>query len=335
MMERVWMDLKVIIRKNHLVILFLILSNLTYSIQLSTVKGLDRLSNYNEIKNINVNRIYEKNGDKPVFNRENGITYIKGEKVPFDGIMVARRNRGNITGIYQYSEGKDEGISGDYYENGQLEMDAPQRNDKTEGSATQYYKNGKLRCKLQVKNEIIVHSKCYTEKGELLQIYDGDINRSGILTKYYEGLEVKAFIAEVNQNYTSNATEYIKNGRTLVYDKKGTLLADLNYKNDSIIGLQQKFYVNGKLKYDLIAASEDPKNFKAMDYAIEYYDNSDIIKLDCREKERGKGKWTCKEYNKNGSFKREFDSPTYKFKQSGTKDWINYLLPVLKLLTGW
>ena len=214
-------------------------------------------------------------------------------------------------------------------------MDAPQRNDKTEGSATQYYKNGKLRCKLQVKNEIIVHSKCYTEKGELLQIYDGDINRSGILTKYYEGLEVKAFIAEVNQNYTSNATEYIKNGRTLVYDKKGTLLADLNYKNDSIIGLQQKFYVNGKLKYDLIAASEDPKNFKAMDYAIEYYDNSDIIKLDCREKERGKGKWTCKEYNKNGSFKREFDSPTYKFKQSGTKDWINYLLPVLKLLTGW
>ena len=121
----------------------------------------------------------------------------------------------------------------------------------------------------------------------------------------------------------------------MVYDKKGVLFADLNYKNDSIIGLQQKFYVNGKLKYDLIAASEDPKNFKAMDYAIEYYDNSDIIKLDCREKERGKGKWTCKEYNKNGSFKREFDSPTYKFKQSGTKDWINYLLPVLKLLTGW
>ena len=75
------MDLKVIIRKNHLLILFLILSNLTYSIQLSTVKGLDRLSNYNEIKNINVSRIYEKNGDKPVFNRENGITYIKGEKV--------------------------------------------------------------------------------------------------------------------------------------------------------------------------------------------------------------------------------------------------------------
>ena len=327
--------LKKVMSKIIILLIFSLFHNTIYSYQLKFVKGLNKLSNYNELKDIQVKDVQEKKGNNTTLKRKNGIVYKENESIPYEGALITRDMKNNIIGVYFYENGKNERIAYDYYENGQLEMDAPQRNDKTEGSATQYYKNGKLRCKLQVKNEIIVHSKCYTEKGELLQIYDGDINRSGILTKYYEGLEVKAFIAEVNQNYTSNATEYIKNGRTLAYDKKGVLFADLNYKNDSIIGLQQKFYVNGKLKYDLIAASEDPKNFKAMDYAIEYYDNSDIIKLDCREKERGKGKWTCKEYNKNGSFKKEFDSPTYKFKQSGTKDWINYLLPVLKLLTGW
>ena len=329
------MDLKVIIRKNHLLILFLILSNLTYSIQLSTVKGLDRLSNYNEIKNINVSRIYEKNGDKPVFNRENGITYIKGEKVPFDGIMVARRNRGNITGIYQYSKGKNEGIGNDYYENGQLKVKLISINDKKNGDGYEYYENGKLKGERIYKNDIIIKSTEYYQSGKLRRTFESTGGLNGVITGYYEN-GVKSSVQNVTQDYSVRGEiSYISNGQALVYDKKGTLLADLNYKNDSIIGLQQKFYVNGKLKYDLIAASEDPKNFKAMDYAIEYYDNSDIIKLDCREKERGKGKWTCKEYNKNGSFKREFDSPTYKFKQSGTKDWINYLLPVLKLLTGW
>ncbi|WP_314293794.1 hypothetical protein [Leptotrichia massiliensis] len=328
------MDLKVIIRKNHLLILFLILSNLTYSIQLSTVKGLDRLSNYNEIKNINVNRIYEKNGDKPVFNRENGITYIKGEKVPFDGIMIAREN-GNILGIYQYFNGINEGIGNDYFQNGQLHIKVNKIKGKSEGEGFEYYSNGKLKDKRIYKNGVIIEATDYYQNGKLKRTFKSTGGLNGVITGYYEN-GVKSSVQNVTQDYSVRGEiSYISNGQALAYDKKGTLLADLNYKNDSIIGLQQKFYVNGKLKYDLIAASEDPKNFKAMDYAIEYYDNSDIIKLDCREKERGKGKWTCKEYNKNGSFKREFDSPTYKFKQSGTKDWINYLLPVLKLLTGW
>ena len=321
-------------KKIYLFILYIMLNILTYSIQLSTVEGLNKLSNYNEIKNINVKRIYEKKVTDSVFNRENGITYIKGEKIPFDGIMIARENR-NILRIYQYSNGKNTGISNDYYKNGQLYIKVNSINDKAEGESIVYYENGKLKGERIYKNDIIIKSTEYYQSGKLRRTFESTGGLNGVITGYYEN-GVKSSVQNVTQDYSVRGEiSYISNGQTLAYDKKGTLLADLNYKNDSIIGLQQKFYVNGKLKYDLIAASEDPKNFKAMDYAIEYYDNSDIIKLDCREKERGKGKWTCKEYNKNGSFKREFDSPTYKFKQSGTKDWINYLLPVLKLLTGW
>ena len=47
-------------KKIYLFILYRMLNILTYSIQLSTVEGLNKLSNYNEIKNINVKRIYEK-----------------------------------------------------------------------------------------------------------------------------------------------------------------------------------------------------------------------------------------------------------------------------------
>ena len=321
-------------KKIYLFILYIMLNILTYSIQLSTVEGLNKLSNYNEIKNINVKRIYEKKVTDSVFNRENGITYIKGEKIPFDGIMIARENR-NILGIYQYSNGKNTGISNDYYKNGQLYIKVNSINDKAEGESIVYYENGKLKGERIYKNDIIIKSTEYYQSGKLRRTFESTGGLNGVITGYYEN-GVKSSVQNVTQDYSVRGEiSYISNGQALVYDKKGTLIADLNYKNDSIIGLQQKFYVNGKLKYDLIAASEDPKNFKAMDYAIEYYDKSDIIKLDCREKERGKGKWTCKEYNKNGSFKREFDSPTYKFKQSGTKDWINYLLPVLKLLTGW
>ena len=248
--------------------------------------------------------------------------------------MIARENR-NILGIYQYSNGKNTGISNDYYKNGQLYIKVNSINDKAEGESIVYYENGKLKGERIYKNDIIIKSTEYYQSGKLRRTFESTGGLNGVITGYYEN-GVKSSVQNVTQDYSVRGEiSYISNGQALVYDKKGTLIADLNYKNDSIIGLQQKFYVNGKLKYDLIAASEDPKNFKAMDYAIEYYDNSDIIKLDCREKERGKGKWTCKEYNKNGSFKREFDSPTYKFKQNGTKDWINYLLPVLKLLTGW
>ena len=318
-------------KKELFVILNLIICYIASAMKISDIKGTERLSNYSEIKNINIERVV----DYDNYERKGEFAYVNGESKPITGLVVSKKNN-RIMSLIPYVNGNGNGVKYEYYENGQLSFTVFLKNNKQNGTGSTYNKDGKLRCNFKAENGIRVFSECYNEDKSVDQVYNSINGTSGILTKYYKGTKIKSFVAEVTQNYSNKGTiEFINNGRTLVYNKKGTLLADLNYKNDSIIGLQQKFYVNGKLKYDLIAASEDPKNFKAMNYAIEYYDNSDIIKLDCREKERGKGKWTCKEYNKNGSFKREFDSPTYKFKQSGTKDWINYLLPVLKLLTGW
>ena len=314
------------------VFMYVFLNLSIFAIKLSEIKGINKLSNYKELMNIETPKIME---GREKGERRNGVAYMKGESVPFTGVLIYRKNGININGVYFYNKGKLEGNYFNYYDNGQLQVRNKNINDKTEGESFAYYSNGKLNKKSFYKNDIEIEFVEYRENGKLWRTLKSTGGYNAEITGYYEN-GVKSSVQNVTQDYSVRGEiSYISNGQALVYDKKGTLLADLNYKNGSIIGLQQKFYVNGKLKYDLIAASEDPKNFKAMDYAIEYYDNSDIIKLDCREKERGKGKWTCKEYNKNGSFKREFDSPTYKFKQSGTKDWINYLLPVLKLLTGW
>ena len=330
MMERG--EIKMLNKKIIFISFILFFSTVLNGMKLSELKSIKNLSNYNEVKDIEVERVVNYNNYER--NKEKDRVYVNGETMPFTGVGI-KKNNDKIIGITIYKNGRSEGFHYRYFDNGQLYMKIQQQNDKSEGEGYEYYKNGKLKCKIQYQNDIEIYRECFQQDGKLHRIYKQKDGKNGIITGYYEN-GIKNSVLSVTQDYSIRGEiNYIKNGKTLVYDKKGVLFADLNYKNDSIIGLQQKFYVNGKLKYDLIAASEDPKNFKAMDYAIEYYDNSDIIKLDCREKERGKGKWTCKEYNKNGSFKREFDSPTYKFKQSGTKDWINYLLPVLKLLTGW
>lgn len=319
--------------KKIILILLFTFGLILNAMKISDIKGTEKLSNYNEIKNFDVERVVDYNNYER--NKKENKVYVNGETIPFSGVAIKKSNNRTIIGIYAYINGKAEGFHYRYYENGQLYLKTQKKNDKSEGEGFEYYQDGKLKDRRIYKNDIIIKSTEYYQNGKLRRIFETTGGLNGIITGYYEN-GVKSSVLNVTQDYSVRGEiSYISNGKTLVYDKKGTLIADLNYKNNSIIGLQQKFYVNGKLKYDLIAASEDPKNFKAMDYAIEYHDNSDMIKLDCKEKERGKGNWTCKEYNKDGSFKREFDSPTYKFKQSGTKDWINYLLPILKVLTGW
>ena len=321
--------MEMIIKKIYYVVLFIILSILIFPISLSTVKGINRLSNYNEIKGINVNRIYEKNGDYPVFNRENGITYIKGEKIPFDGIMVAKKN-GNILGIYQYSNGKREKSGYDYYENGQLHIYVKNINGKTEGEGFEYYPNGKLKEKRFYKNNIVSEFIGYLQNDKLDRTFKQTIGMHGVITGYYEDGIHKSCEMNVIQDYSKRGeTSYIKDGESIAYDKKGQVLGIINYKDNKTTGLKQQAFKNGKLKYEYISASDKLEDLKMQDYYIEYFDNSEQIKLNCNELSRGN--WRCKEYSKNGNFKREFYSPTFR----SPNDWsfgINALLGIINIL---
>ena len=321
------------IRKIYFIILFAVINILLYSIKLSTIEGLDRLSNYNEIKNIDVKRIYEKKGTNPVFDRKSGVTYIKGEKIPFDGIMVAKSNGQNIVGIYQYSNGKHEGISGDYYENGQLYIWAKNINGKAEGEGFEYYPNGKLRDRRIYKDDIIIEATDYYQNGKLDRTFKQTTGINGIITGYYEDGKTKSSEMNVKQDYSKKGTiSYIMDGESRAYDKQGRLMGIVNYKNNKMYGLPQKLFKNGKLKYEYVAASEKGgSDFEAMKYFKEYFDNSDRLKLDCDE--QSKGRWHCREYSKNGQLKNEFTSPTFALQiKRDNSYWTNVFLGIWNIL---
>ena len=318
-----------IIAKNlFLIILFLIFCLFGYSVSLSTVDGIQRLSDYNEIKDINVSRIYEKMVPNSAFDKRNGLTYIKGEEIPFDGIMIAKKRGDVIVGIYQYSNGKGHGIQNDYHENGNLSVKSIEDENGT-GDALFYYPNGKLKRKAYYENDIAMKHTEYYESGKIKEILNSKGGLNAEVIGYYENGN-KSYIMNIIQDYSvKGKINYLKNGESIAYEKNGNLWGILNFKNNSAYGLPQKLFKNGKLKYEFISAAEVGEKLETMTYFKEYFDKSDKLKLDCDEV--SSGEWHCKEYKKDGTLKNEFTSPTYKPKKDNSF-WINAFLGIWNIL---
>ena len=314
--------------KKIALIFILIFSLISNAMKISDIKETKELSNYDEIKNISVERIVDY--DNYERNKEKDRVYVNGEDKPFTGAAIRKKN-GRIIGIYTYINGKSEGTNYRYYENGKLYLKTHKINDKTEGEGFEYYPNGKLRQERFYKNGVVIKSTSYYENGKLWKILKSTGGLRAIITGYYEDGVHKNSEMSVIQDYSKKGEiSYIMDGESTAYDKKGQIMGILNYKDGKLTGLEQKVFKNGKLKYDYISASEKPEeNVKAKDFFIEYFDNSEQKKLDC--KELASNNWRCKEYSKNGKFKREFDSPTFE----KPRDWsfeINALLGILNIL---
>ena len=295
--------------------------------KLSEIEGLKSLSNYDEIKNISVERIVDY--DNYERNKEKDRVYVNGEDKPFTGAAIRKKN-GRIIGIYTYINGKSEGKHYKYFDNGQLSLETQEKNDKAQGEGFEYYPNGKLKEKKFYKDNIVSEFIGYLQNGKLDRTFKATEGLRGIITGYYEDGIHKSCEMNVIQDYSKRGeTSYIKDGESIAYDKKGRVLGIINYKDNKTTGLKQQAFKNGKLKYEYISASDKLEDLKMQDYYIEYFDNSEQIKLNCNE--LSKGNWRCKEYSKNGNFKREFDSPTFR----SPNDWsfgINALLGIINIL---
>ena len=295
--------------------------------KLSEIEGLKSLSNYDEIKNISVERIVDY--DNYERNKEKDRVYVNGEDKPFTGAAIRKKN-GRIIGIYTYINGKSEGKHYKYFDNGQLSLETQEKNDKAQGEGFEYYPNGKLKEKKFYKDNIVSEFIGYLQNGKLDRTFKATEGLRGIITGYYEDGIHKSCEMNVIQDYSKRGEiSYIKDGESIAYDKKGRVLGIINYKDNKTTGLKQQAFKNGKLKYEYISASDKLEDLKMQDYYIEYFDNSEQIKLNCNE--LAKGNWRCKEYSKNGNFKREFDSPTFR----SPNDWsfgINALLGIINIL---
>ena len=306
------------------ILIYLSVNIVSFSIKLSSTEGLNRLSNYNEIKNIEVEKIVS----REELERKNGLVYEKNKNTVFNGALVARKNGKEILGIYIYRYGKTEDYGYDYYDNGQLEIEVKQKNDKSDGEGIEYYENGKLKSKRYYRAGILEKITEYRQNGTTFRMYQAIEGINGIRTVYYEnGKSVKS-IAEVTQNRQKEITNYILNGKLKIYDKQGRLQAILNFKNDSIAGIpQEMYYPNGKLKYYAIAKDNNQKNPTFTEKAISYYDNGQE-KENCDEVDRGM--WMCKKYDKNGKFKGEAQKGGQPIETSNF--WANFFMGVLNIL---
>lgn len=82
--------------------------------------------------------------------RSNGITYKKFGNVPFSGTVKGTNKNGFLIKAI-YEQGKREGISITYHENGQLSLKANYKNDQPNGLWEWYDKNGRLTYKASYK----------------------------------------------------------------------------------------------------------------------------------------------------------------------------------------
>jgi len=318
------------LNKKYIFIIVLILSNILNAVKLSEVEGIKRLSNYNEVKDIDAERIVDYNNYER--NKMKDRVYVNGESVSFSGVGIEKKNN-RIIGITIYKDGKSEGPHYRYYENGQLYIKIQQKNDKTEGEGFEYYPNGKLRDRRIYKDDIIIEATDYYQNGKLDRTFKQTTGINGIITGYYEDGKTKSSEMNVRQDYSKKGTiSYIMDGESRAYDKQGRLMGIVNYKNNKMYGLPQKLFKNGQLKYEYVASSEKGgSDFEAMKYFKEYFDNSDRLKLDCDE--QSKGRWHCREYSKNGQLKNEFTSPTFALQiKRDNSYWTNVFLGIWNIL---
>ena len=76
-------------RKYILIFLIFIFNTVLNGMKLSEVEGIRKLSNYDEIKNINVERIVDY--DNYERNKEKDRVYVNGESEPFTGAAIEKK----------------------------------------------------------------------------------------------------------------------------------------------------------------------------------------------------------------------------------------------------
>ncbi len=162
-----------------------------------------------------------------------------------------------------YLNGKQNGKSFHYHENGEIEEIIFLKNGLIHGVATRFYPNGKLDSKCDYWNGKVMDScKFYYKNGNLekLEIIKLDtitLKSSGIVYRYYESGEIEKELVTENDQV---------NGKAKLYYKNGNLAQEFDVVNNIKNGTVKVYYETGELNY-----SGFIKN-NLLDGKIKYYD---------------------------------------------------------------
>jgi len=305
--------------KKYLLGAFLVIAMNLLGAKLSDVKGLEKLKNYNEIKDIQVEKIVNHDITKSISKK-----VFSAEDNKFNGVLVKNENN-DIIEISFYKDGVSDGVSYTYYLNGDLKSVSTYRKGTIEGPQVLYRPNGNLESEQVFENNSLVSEKYYDKNGKITKEYHFNKLRNGILKKYYKDSEKMSSTSTVMVNREKvdgvEKMAFVFDGETKVFRKDGSLMAILQYKDGS----------NGKIQYYVVVASEDIKDFRVKDRIITYYDNGKV-KQDCNQ--QSDGSWVCKNYDKNGTFLDEEIRGAEPISNGDTRFWEDILNPVLEVLAN-
>ena len=180
--------------KKYLLGAFLVIAMNSFGAKLSDVKGIEKLKNYNEIKDTQVEKIVNYDITKSISKK-----VFLAEDNKFSGVLVKNENN-DIVEISFYKDGVSDGVSYTYYLNGDLKSVSTYRKGSIEGPQVLYRPNGNLESEQVFENNSLVSEKYYDKNGKITKEYHFNKLRNGILKKYYKDTEKMSSTSTVMVN---------------------------------------------------------------------------------------------------------------------------------------
>ena len=212
-------------------ILVMLVSTISFGVKLGTIKGLSKLSNYNELKDVETNKISN-------FQLRNRRPYMPINN--FTGVGVVYLE-GKVIGLYTMKNGISNGKSYIFYDNGQLKIQENWKDGKREGEAVSYYDDGQIETTTIFKDGKINLYKKYSNDGSFLFTYTQTSGNQGIMTSHTRDGNVEiieksqATYEEVDKERVLLwSTVFTKNGEFQIYNNKGRLIKEGIYKDNMI-----------------------------------------------------------------------------------------------------
>lgn len=221
------------------------MSTISFGVKLGTIKGLSRLSNYKELKDIDVEaiRTLQRTGELP--------TQIKG----FNGVGVLYKE-GKIFSIYFLKNGNSDGNIYTYSQDGKLVMKSAYKNGIQDGISESYYEDGQIETSKVYGDGNIVSISKYSPDGSIEFTYSQITKDKGVIItrikkenkEFTEKAE--AFYTVINEEDLIQIELIIKEGAYQIFDSKGKLVEDGIYKEDKIVTSNKVDKISGFIFQD-------------------------------------------------------------------------------------
>ena len=112
------------------------------------------------------------------------LLYAPDQQAPYSGWVKGVYDIGRISGLYQYKDGKRDGLWTGWYSNGQKEYEATYKDDKRGGLSTMWYRNGQKSSERTYKDGKLWTAVRWKPNGEKCPVTNL-VNGSGVVVQLH------------------------------------------------------------------------------------------------------------------------------------------------------